>query len=767
MESAPQSVDSATEMTERRVTGLTFTTGRVRFIALLGWALGLLGLGLMVVAGAGQAAHHGWGAAGLHVVYVGALTPAFAGAFARRGEVAWLLLAGALTAYTTSAFVYAGDPAAATAFPSVADVGLFVFYPLAMATLVLLVRATLPGFGVVNWIDMSISAFAVAAVGALALLPSSLSAVPAHQLSYAIGDLVLVGFLVATFTVAGRGPIPALWLLGLGVAALTVGDGFYVGGAGGEHGVAGLIPSLAWPLGVLILGSASTLRRRREPPSARTSGRAPIALPLLSAVMCLPILVVPGQGDMAASVLAGLALVAVLARLSVTLRERERLVQRLSEVNEELAHAAVHDVLTGLGTRDLLTRSGDDRGPGMESDRGLVVVDLDEFKAINDTFGHVAGDRVLQAVADRLREAVRPEDLVVRLGGDEFAALLSPADEALSRAVAACFLATLEEPLQIEGHTIFVRASVGVAVASAGESLAALLPRADASMYRAKSSGGVESVSVFDPATHHQILENLALASDLRGALARDELVLHYQPIVELATRRTVGFEALVRWQHPERGLVPPLTFIPLAEQGGLMPEIGQWILERACSEASRWHARGADAPYVSVNLSVRQLQDVDFLARFHSALESARLPLDKLVVEVTETALATEHATIRAPLDELRGRGVRVYIDDFGTGYSSLGYIRDLPLDGVKLDRAFARDLTTSADAWSLAQAIVALLENLNLALTAEGIESAAQLAQLRSLGCVYAQGYYFARPQSADALDDLMTPEPIETSP
>ncbi len=197
------------------------------------------------------------------------------------------------------------------------------------------------------------------------------------------------------------------------------------------------------------------------------------------------------------------------------------------------------------------------------------------------------------------------------------------------------------------------------------------------------------------------------------------------------------------------------------------MPEIGEWILGEACREANRWRAFAASPPYVSVNLSVRQLQDRGFLARFRSALALAGLPLEQLVVEVTETALAAEQETIRAPLDELRRLGVRVYIDDFGTGYSSLGYLRDLPLDGVKLDRTFARDLTTSPDAWTLAQAMVSLLDNLNLAVTAEGIESAAQLAQLRSLGCVYAQGYYFARPQPAAALRDLMAVDAIEASP
>jgi diguanylate cyclase (GGDEF)-like protein len=448
----------------------------------------------------------------------------------------------------------------------------------------------------------------------------------------------------------------------------------------------------------------------------------------------------------------------------MSLHEHERLVDQLSEANYDLAHAAEHDALTGLGNRASLAHIADGAlAPG----RALVVVDLDEFKAINDTFGHAAGDLVLQGVAERLRSAVRPDDHVVRLGGDEFAALLSDADESVSRAVAARFLATLEDPLEVDGQTIFVRASVGVAVARPGESLAALLPHADASMYRAKSSSGLEQISVFDPATHHQILDNLALASDLRGAVARSELILHYQPIVDMASRETVGYEALVRWQHPERGMVPPGTFIPFAEQGGLMPEIGEWVLEHACLEASTWHTPGADGPYISVNLSVRQLQDPDFLARFNRALIRSGLPPRGLVVEVTETALATEQETIRAPLDELRQLGVRVYIDDFGTGYSSLGYIRDLPLDGVKLDQAFARDLTTSAEAWALAQAIIALLDNLDLAVTAEGVESAAQLAQLRSLGCEYAQGYYFARPQPASALSALMHPAALAIEP
>jgi diguanylate cyclase (GGDEF)-like protein len=408
------------------------------------------------------------------------------------------------------------------------------------------------------------------------------------------------------------------------------------------------------------------------------------------------------------------------------------------------------DGLTGLGNRVRLAQLGDE---SPASGWVLVDIDLDDFKAINDTFGHATGDLVLQAVADLLRGVASQEDVLLRLGDDEFGVLLRDGDEAAGRHLAGRFLDELEGGLETGGYSIYVRASVAIAAAAPGEALASALRRADASMYRAKSSHNGENVSVFDPERDWRVLEDFALGSELRGALAREEFILHYQPIIEIGTRHTVGFEALARWHRPGLGLVSPATFIPLAERSGLMPELGRWILEQACREANDWRAQHGEFPYVSVNLSVHQLQDPHFTTRFRTALDAAGLPPERLIVEVTETVMASESDAISAPLEELRRLGVRVYVDDFGTGYSSLGYIRDLPLDGVKLDRAFTRDLTTSADAWALARAIVALFQDLKLAVTAEGIESAAQLAQLRSLGCVHAQGFYFARPGPAHA--------------
>jgi diguanylate cyclase (GGDEF)-like protein len=414
----------------------------------------------------------------------------------------------------------------------------------------------------------------------------------------------------------------------------------------------------------------------------------------------------------------------------------------------------LRDALTGLGNRVRLAEIGEESST---SDRVLVVVDLDDFKGINDTYGHSTGDVVLQAVANLLRAAAGPEDALLRLGDDEFGALLSDAGDAAGRELAGRFLASLEEGVEVNGHMIFVGASVAIAPVARGEPLAWAMRQADATMYHAKSTSNREKVAVFDPVRDRRVLDDFALRSELRGALGRDEFILHYQPIIDMGTRRTVGFEALCRWQRPGLGLVSPTTFIPLAEQGGLMPELGQWVLEQACREANTWYARNGTTPYVSVNLSVHQLQDPDFAARFRSALETTGLAPERLIVEVTETVMASESDALAEPLEALRRLGVRVYVDDFGTGYSSLGYIRDLPLDGVKLDRSFARDLTTSADAWALARAIVALFHELKLAVTAEGIESAAQLAQLRSLGCVHAQGFYFARPGPAHATCDV----------
>jgi diguanylate cyclase (GGDEF)-like protein len=383
----------------------------------------------------------------------------------------------------------------------------------------------------------------------------------------------------------------------------------------------------------------------------------------------------------------------------------------------------------------------------------VILVDLDQFRAINDTYGHNDGDRVLREVARRVRRAAGPH-LALRLGGDEFAIIVSSAERSVCEELAASVYEQIREPLELDGSTLFLDAGIGVALAHGELTAGELVSRAGASLRPLKRSGRLPRVVVYEDAAHGEILDTLALSLGLRAAIMQDQLVLHYQPLVDMASRRAIGFEALVRWAHPVRGVIPPLRFIPLAEQTGLMPELGEWVLTQACREACSWTSASGEPPFVSVNISIRQLEDPDFVVRFRRALDRSGLEPSRLKVEVTESVLANGVDTISPLLAQLREMGVGVLLDDFGTGYSSLAYLRELPLDGVKLDRIFTRDLTVSAGAWALARAMLTLIGQLGLETIAEGLETAAHLAQLRSLGCHVGQGFYFARPVPADGL-------------
>jgi diguanylate cyclase (GGDEF)-like protein len=412
----------------------------------------------------------------------------------------------------------------------------------------------------------------------------------------------------------------------------------------------------------------------------------------------------------------------------------------------------VGDALTGLSSREVM----DSPAYGLAAVRcSVILIDLDQFKAINDTYGQANGDRVLREIGRRLRGAAGMH-LPVRLSSDEFAIVVSSVDRAVCEDLAAAVYDAIREPISIDGSTLFLDAGIGIALAHGELTLWELVSRAGASIRPLKRSGRLPRIVVYEDAQHGEILDTLALSLDLRAALAREELVLHYQPLVDMASRRALGFEALVRWVHPIRGVIAPLRFVPLAEDTGLMSELGEWVLTQACTQARTWEGCGPDGedPYVSVNISIRQLEDPDFTERFERALDVTGLDPRRLKVEVTESVLVNGLAAVKPQLDAVRALGVGVLLDDFGTGYSSLGYIRELPLDGVKLDRVFTRDLTVSAGAWALARAIVTLVGQLGLETIAEGLETAAHLAQLRSLGCHIGQGFYFAKPMLADQL-------------
>jgi diguanylate cyclase (GGDEF)-like protein/PAS domain S-box-containing protein len=425
----------------------------------------------------------------------------------------------------------------------------------------------------------------------------------------------------------------------------------------------------------------------------------------------------------------------------------------------ELAHRALHDGLTGLPNRTLfLDRLGQALRRSRRRDRGVAVVflDLDRFKLVNDSLGHKAGDRLLVDVAMRLSSALRPSDTLARFGGDELTLLCEDiGDVEDARAIAQRLLETFAEPFLVQDGEAFLQASIGLALARDGfEAPEDLIRDADAAMYRAKARG--QGVEIFDEAMRQDVRDRLALEAALRRGIGRGELRLHCQPLVSLADARIEGFEALVRWEHPERGLVPPGSFIPLAEETGLIVPIGAWVLNEACATLRRIiDETGMQSLQVSVNVSPRQLQQPDFVAQVRAALDDNGLEASCLVVEITESAIMEAGAA--TILRALKDIGVRLAMDDFGTGYSSLAHLRRFPLDVIKVDRSFVAGLGDGQGS-SIAGAIVSLAHALGLRTVAEGIEDDEQRRAVLALGCDVGQGFHFARPMPVDDLTRLL---------
>jgi diguanylate cyclase (GGDEF)-like protein len=428
-----------------------------------------------------------------------------------------------------------------------------------------------------------------------------------------------------------------------------------------------------------------------------------------------------------------------------------------------LTRLAFEDTLTGLPNRALLLDRLEHalvRGARRGQSAAVLFIDLDNFKLVNDSLGHEAGDRLLQQVALRLRGALRAEDTLARLGGDEFIVLLEePTSPADALAAADRLAEALQAPIELEGRPMAVQASIGVAVSGPGSDRPAdLLRDADLALYRAKTDGKARS-ALFQPELAAAVVQRIEIENDLRRALERGEFRLFYQPIISLQTGTLAGWEALIRWQHPVRGLVPPLEFIPVAEETGLIVGIGQWVLEEACRQHRAWQAEYDAPPLVmSVNLSGRQFQQPSLVSDVQHALAAAGLEARALKLEITESVVMQDVSVATATLNDLAALGVRVAIDDFGTGYSSLAYLKRFPIETLKIDRSFVNGIVDDPQDAAIVRSVIALSKTLNLTVTAEGIETPAQQARLAELGCDLGQGYLFGRPLDVSAATDAL---------
>jgi diguanylate cyclase (GGDEF)-like protein/PAS domain S-box-containing protein len=425
----------------------------------------------------------------------------------------------------------------------------------------------------------------------------------------------------------------------------------------------------------------------------------------------------------------------------------------------ELVHQALHDSLTGLANRTLLT----DRlthalaGTRRRASRlAVTFVDIDAFKVVNDSMGHSAGDDLLRQAAARIAAEIRPGDTLARFGGDEFVIVSEDASPRETEEISERVRTTLSRPFPIASKDVHVTASLGTAVADDGATPESLLADSDAAMYVAKGLGR-DRTEMFDNALRFDAERRIAMLSDLRHALERDELAVHYQPVVDLSTGAMTGVEALLRWEHPDRGFVSPVEFIPLAEENSLIIPIGAWVLERACEQLTRWHRMSA-AITVAVNLSVRQMLAADIVEVIEDVLRRTGAPPANLCLEVTESVFMKDATYFGAILTRIKALGVKISIDDFGTGYSSLSYLKEFPVDAVKIDRSFVDGLAANAHDSALIAAILAMADALQLEATAEGVENREQLTILKGLRCRRAQGFYLAHPMPHAAIDKLM---------
>ncbi|GAA4967150.1 putative bifunctional diguanylate cyclase/phosphodiesterase [Kineococcus glutinatus] len=670
------------------------------------------------------------------------------------------LLLAALAAYGLgnpfwTAFV---RPLADQPFPSGADAFFLAFYPLLFAALLCELLRAEERLSASLWLDGVVGGLATGALVSTVVADPILSASPsgwaavATTAAYPLLDLLLLLALAAALAMYGWRPPLGLWLLAAGLVMFVVADVSYL--VSTAHGTyeSGNPTDGIWVLGVALM--AATPGWPARPVGFRLPMWALLAVPLLGTTAALGLLAADHAADLhpVSVALAVATVAAALLRLAATCREV--LVLAGTRV------LAVTDELTGLGNRRALYQEVPRRLAALPpaTEVALLLLDLDRFKEINDSLGHEAGDVVLQEVGTRLGVVLGGRaDVAVRLGGDEFAVFLSGERCARAEALARELQQVVGHPLVVSGYTVRPEVSTGVAVLPAGEaSLPVLLRRADVAMYRAKA--GHLGVLAYD-ADHDDFAsgERLATLELLREAIAARALVLHHQPKVDSGTGEVRSVEALVRWQHPERGLLFPDAFLPLVEDAGLMGDLTAAVLEQALDQVADWRRRGRGLS-VAVNLSTSSLADPDLAPRIAAVLAARDLPPETLEIEITEGTLMGDRTRAQHVLADLRRRGIRVAVDDFGTGYSSLAYLKELPIDDLKLDRSFLAGVLHDERAMSLVSSTIQLAHALGLRLVAEGVEDEPTAAALEAAGCDVQQGWFHAKALPAQALEEWL---------
>ena len=682
----------------------------------------------------------------------------------------WLALGAGMVAWTAGDVVWqlAYSELEVAPYPSVSDALYLLFYPGAYTALILLLRRRAQGLGAGVWLDGIAGACAAGAGGAALLLPVLLAAgegsvsTVATNLAYPLGDLLLGGFVVLGCAIAHWHPERALVLLAGALMLLGVGDGIYLHTVTTGTYAEGTALDALWPAGMVLAGLAAWQQPEQRRVGRLAGSRFGLAMPSLITLTALALLIYGNVRPLGtpALVLATIALVSAAGRAVLAFRDVSEAALLLME--------GITDELTGLANRRRLGERMDELiAAARQTGRPLafLLIDLDGFKELNDTLGHKAGDMLLRQIGPRLSGALREGDLLARLGGDEFGVLLPDTSPAEALVIGQRLRAQLETPFAVDGLLLAVDASAGAAVfPDHGHDGDELVQRADVAMYQAKSAR--TGTELYDAGRDMHSRDRLAMVSELRRGIEARELVVHYQPKATVDERQITGVEALVRWDHPERGMLQPAQFLPYAEQTDLMRPLTLYVIDQALGQCAAWAEEGLELS-VAVNLGQVNLIDRQLPGDVAAALERRGVPAERLHLEITENLVMSDPRRTMEVLGALRELGVGLSLDDFGTGQTSLAYLSRLSLDEIKIDRSFVHELGRDEDAAAIVRSTVQMAQALRLRVVAEGAEDAAAVRRLQEFGCELVQGFFLSPPLPAAEITEWLRAQQASEDP